>query len=200
MNWLILAVDVLGMGYAVSVPSPRVYRGYFLVLLTQAVICCLIWPAHREYRSAYVSAWCLTELAVIAAMLALAWHFTASLRIWPDWCTAWGLGLSCGLAYAASCRWGSLYEAMPALDGTLSVFLAVPSGWGGVALIRRMPLERTGRLAIGFAVLWIAYAAFTAGFSIYGSEASWLRMDEWIPAVLMSVGCAALASALVPRS
>ena len=188
-------MDVLGMGYACSVRSPRVYRGYFLVLLVQACVCCLLWPFHWEHRPLYVGSWCLTECTVIAAMCVLAWHFTYRLY-WADWCIAWALGLACGLAYATACRWGSLYEAMPALDGTLSVSLAVPSGWGGVALIKREPFERCGKLAIGFSVLWITYAAFTAGFSIYNQEASWLRMDEWLPAVLMSVGCGALASGL----
>lgn len=165
-------------------PTERRYSNYFRAeLLAVLILEPLAWFAER--RDIYAMAYILASLIVAGAMLALAWNF---LRLHPVRSVAWVFGIACAAAYGFSCAWRGPFDTIASANGCISVLMAIPAGWGAIYLLRSSD-RRDGWLALGFMVMWLAEASFKAGLGRFG----WWQMNEFVPAIIESFGCAALA-------
>jgi hypothetical protein len=185
VRFAILAVALLIAWRASRAPD---LRRYFAVQLAAAIAIYAALLSVSEHSHWYVTVFILSDLAVFAAMIPLAWE---ALSQHPMRFVAVFNGLAIGTGLAVISAIGrdmTHYQWIGAVAGAFLVMCAVSTGMGAAYLS-----GTSRRIAISLMALWFAQSLYEFGFTLHIDEPGWITLNEFLPAMILASGCLWLA-------
>lgn len=185
MRFAILAGSLLIAWRVSRVPD---LRRYFAVQLLAAIAEEVTLLKVSEHSPWYVAVFILSDLAVFAAMVPLAWEALSQHR--KRW-AAVAAGLVLAITLSGVSMWRqemTPYKWIGLGAGAYLVLCAVCCGLGA-AFLNGM----SRRIALSLMALWFAQSLYEFGFTLHIDSPGWITVNEFLPAVIVASGCLWLA-------
>jgi hypothetical protein len=185
-----LAAQVVCIGWAVWVPTPLAVHRYLAAQLTASVVGELtLSGALGDVTSQIYTIVCIAlSLLVYATMVGI---MRESIKHHPARLLAICVGTAASAGVAASVALGrnlGLFDWLATIDAAVLIFMAISTGLGAVHQTREWQ-----RISLTLMVFWMAQAIFELGLTTQAWSATWMRTNEWLPAILVCAGCAGVA-------
>jgi hypothetical protein len=184
-----LAAQVLCIGWAASVPTPRVVHRYLMAQFMASVIGEAVLAKVEDITNElYAIVFIALSLVVYATMLGI---MREAIRKHPARLLAVCVGAAVAMLTVSSVvlnRNLGLFDWMATIDAAVLIFMAVCSGLGAA---HHTPQWQ--RISLTLMAFWLAQAVFELGLTMHLWNSYWMRTNEWLPAILVCSGCAWLA-------
>jgi hypothetical protein len=192
--WLVrFALEMGCLGWASGIrTSPRIHRfivaNFFFAAAGEAVLSMTFWNiGSRTYTAIYVvmSLWVYWTMGGIVKEV-----LEAKPEVKPSRAVAFIIA-GAMTAIVAGTMLGHVlgpFDWLTTLDAAVLVFMGACVGIGAA---KQTPVwQKTSLILMGY---WFAQALFEIGLTLHLWNPTWLRANEWFPAVLTCAGCVWIA-------